>query len=49
VPARTRCGQAEGVDRGAVTARAVACQHVAAMRVAALYFDHKTPSSGTDV
>jgi hypothetical protein len=36
VPGRTACRQSEVVDRGAVTARAVACQHVAALRVAAL-------------
>jgi hypothetical protein len=35
-----RCGQSEVVDRGAATARAVACQHVAALRVAALYDIH---------
>jgi hypothetical protein len=40
VPARTGCGQPEVVDRGAVTARAMACQHVAALRVAALYDIH---------
>jgi hypothetical protein len=40
VPGRTGCGQSEGVDRGAVTARAVACQRVAALRVAALYDFH---------
>jgi predicted phosphodiesterase len=40
VPARTGCRQSQGVDRGAVTARAVACQHVAALRVAALYDIH---------
>jgi hypothetical protein len=40
VPGRTGCGQSEVVDRGAVTARAVACQRVAALRVAALYDFH---------
>jgi hypothetical protein len=37
---RTGCRRSEVVDRGAVTARAVACQHVAALRVAALYDFH---------
>ena len=40
VPGRTACRQPEGVDRGAVTARAMACQHVAALRVAAVYDIH---------
>jgi hypothetical protein len=40
VAGRTGCRQSEGVDRGAVTARAVACQHVAALRGAALYDFH---------
>jgi hypothetical protein len=40
VPGRTGRRRSEGVDRGAVTARAVACQRVAALRVAALYDFH---------
>jgi hypothetical protein len=40
VPGRTGCRQSEVVDRGAVTARAVACQHAAAVRLAALYDFH---------